>query len=612
MSSDRIENADANLASLVAAKRELGVDRLLLQIHDASFPSDPDEDCGRGSPYSRGAERLFQFARQLGFDGIQLGPRGKTPRGNPSPYEGTLFSRNPLNLPLARLVEQGRIRRETFEAIRASIRAASNPPPQLLLEDVFQQAIDDIVLLADTSDRTAAREFLAANESWLVPDALYEALCAEHQAGWWGAWNRTPQGEFDQRLFDPRPGDEQATSKRLAALRDQNAALIENYALIQWLLTVEHQRLRSRLAQLGLVMFADLQIGLAAQDTWARRHLFLSDYKMGAPPSRTNPDGQPWGFSVFDPAKFGTLAEPGPVLQFVRKRLDQALAECDGVRIDHPHGWVDPWVYRADDPDPLHAVQNGARLFSSPDDPLHAHLRDWAIARADQIDRTEPPYADYRVHSLDESQVTRYALFFDTIVASLDAHGHSRSAIACEVLSTMPYPLRCVLQRHGLGRFRVTQKLKLDDLHDGYRVENAAPEDWIMLGTHDTATIWELAPGWCNGVAATAWGRYLATLLVPEPQRSAFAANVAGSPGELIHGLFAALLASRAQNVSVFFSDLFGLTERYNRPGVLSESNWRLRVPADFEQLYADRVQQRAALDVRGCLQLAASSSRRR
>jgi hypothetical protein len=58
---------------VVDALRLLEVRRLLLGIHDASFPSDPSEDNGSGSPCSRGGEALRAFVRALGFDGIQPG-----------------------------------------------------------------------------------------------------------------------------------------------------------------------------------------------------------------------------------------------------------------------------------------------------------------------------------------------------------------------------------------------------------------------------------------------------------------------------------------------------------------------------------------------------------
>lgn len=600
-----------NPLHMASLKSHLGIDRLALQIHDVSFPSEPEEDCGRGTPYSRGAERLFAFAARLGFDTIQLGPQGMTQRGNASPYDGTLFSRNPLNLPLARLVEEGRLSRVTFDGIRiGSATGPSQRPPYSVIFDHFQHAIAEVISRADATDRNTAREYVAANESWLISDALYGMLCQEHDAPWWGTWNRTEQGAFDQRLYHPAAGNEAAAAKRLSALRSQYAQQIEDYALIQLLLQREHQALRLRLASLKLSIFADLQVGLSPQEMWARQGLFLESYRMGAPPSRTNPAGQPWGYSVFDPHQIGTLEAPGPALRFVQGRLRNVIANYDGLRIDHPHGWVDPWVYRADDSDPFHAVQHGARLFSSPEEPDHPQLQAFAIARAAQIDRSQPRHGDHRVQSLEDEQVARYARLVDAIVAGSQALGRAVDTMACEVLSTLPYPIQRVLQRGNLGRFRVTQKANLDDPGDVYRIENAQPEDWIMLGTHDTATIWELAQRWCQSPVGTQWGRYLSTLLEPaSADRGPLEQQIASSPGELIHALFTAMVSCQARHIAIFFPDLFGLIDRYNEPGVVAEENWRLRLPTDFEQQYAERCRRGEALEITRCFEQATQRS---
>lgn len=594
--------------SVARGKLVLGVERLVLQIHDASFPADPDEDLGRGTPYTRGAARFLEWVAGLGFDAIQLGPRGKTSRGNPSPYDATIFSRNPLDLPLLKLVEQGRLSRATWESLRRSL-----PPPQdgvvpyPLVFAAYERALAEIIALAADSDRAAARAFLRQHETWLVPDALYEVLCREHGSASWREWDRTPLGQLDQRLFDPPQEREAETAARLAELRERHARAFEDYALIQWLLAEEHRRLRERLARFGLALYGDLQVGLSFQDAWVRQRLFLPGYLMGAPPSRTNPLGQPWGYAVLDPAQFGTADAPGPALAYVRARIERALAECDGLRIDHPHGWVDAWVYRSDDPDPHHAVQSGARLFSSPNDPRHPALTQFAIARPEQIDQAEPLHADGRVTNLDDEQVQRYSILVDEIVAQQAAAGHA-TAIACEVLSTLPYPVGRVMERHGLGRFRVTQKLDLANSADVYRIENAEPQDWIMLGTHDTAPIWQLAETWNGTPTAAVWGRYLAEFLAASDQRDELAREIAADPGRLINACFAAMLASRARNVVVFFPDLFGMTARYNEPGVVSERNWSLRVPTDFEAHYRQRCDRGAALDVPACVQWATQS----
>jgi 4-alpha-glucanotransferase len=61
--------------------------------------------------------------------------------------------------------------------------------------------------------------------------------------------------------------------------------------------------LHERMEGAGLKLYGDLQIGISAKDAWAYQGLFLDNYLMGAPPSRTNPEGQPWNYPVLDPAR---------------------------------------------------------------------------------------------------------------------------------------------------------------------------------------------------------------------------------------------------------------------------------------------------------------------
>ena len=72
---ERVEPIASDRPGLLReALQALGVKRFLLAIHDASFPSDPDEDIGRGAPGTAAAARLLAFVARLGFTGIQLGP----------------------------------------------------------------------------------------------------------------------------------------------------------------------------------------------------------------------------------------------------------------------------------------------------------------------------------------------------------------------------------------------------------------------------------------------------------------------------------------------------------------------------------------------------------
>ena len=71
---------------------------------------------------------------------------------------------------------------------------------------------------------------------------------------------------------------------------------------------------------------------------------------------------------VLDPAQY----EDGEAA-FLRARVDRMLERYDGLRVDHPHGLICPWVYRSEGADAHSCVQRGGRLFASPD--LRDHPR---------------------------------------------------------------------------------------------------------------------------------------------------------------------------------------------------------------------------------------------
>jgi 4-alpha-glucanotransferase len=577
-------------ALIDAALAELGVRRMLLAIHDVSFPSDPDEDIGRGSPSTAAAQRLFGFARDLGFTGIQLGPQGQTSRSNPSPYDGTIFSRHIGSISLGALrpggAFAGLVSDETLAA--APLETAGGPAHHVRAYDVVhrivEEAHDRLAAGARPDLREALARFRSQHAGWLDADALFAALCADRDGASFRHWP-----EEDARLWNPAPGEEAHSAARAAELMQLHARAIDRYALGQLLAHEEHARVRTTCSRHRLALYGDFQVGYSEADKWAHARAFLEDYVMGAPPSRTNPEGQPWNYPVLDPDQLD-----GPARTLVVARVDKAFAEYDSLRLDHPHGLVCPWVYRANADHPAEAVRTGARLFESPDLPDHPALARFAIARPEQLDRARARYSDEWVRSLTPDQITRYAILLQAIGETAERHGRVRADLSCEVLSTMPVPLQRVLERFGLGRWRVTQKADLANPRDVYRTENVEPEDWVMVGNHDTAPVFTLIRSWTPAKRAQ-WITHLTARLALSPDD---AASLAPSDGRLATAMLAELFVSRAENVSIFFADLFGIEERFNAPGTVSEENWRLRLPADFDETYArDRARERA-LDV--------------
>ena len=50
-----------------------------------------------------------------------------------------------------------------------------------------------------------------------------------------------------------------------------------------------------------------------------------------------------------------------------------------------------------------------------------------------------------------------------------------------------------------------------------------------------------------------------------------------------------------ARNVMMFFTDALGLEQIYNRPGVVDDVNWSLRVSPEYRAEHAARVREGAA-----------------
>ncbi|HEX2656818.1 MAG TPA: 4-alpha-glucanotransferase, partial [Polyangia bacterium] len=284
------------------------------------------------------------------------------------------------------------------------------------------------------------------------------------------------------------------------------------------------------------------------------------------------------------------------------------LNDFDGIRLDHPHGLVCPWVYDASDADPTAAVGRGARLRCSPNLADHPRLRALAIPTVGQISQDPgiARYADEWVRDLTEAQVTEYGLLFDVVMTAVAAAGRKQTDVVCEVLSTWPYPLRRVMERYDLGRFCVTQKADLARPEDVYRSENTSPRDWIMVGNHDTPPLWALAEAWQGSAAWSARALYLAERLAPDPTtRPTLARWIAADPRHLCHAMVADLFAAPARRVSLFFPDLFGMKAVYNRPGVVDPENWTLRLPGGFDDAYGERLQSGRALNLPLALALA-------
>src|SRR6266702_1604248 len=219
----------------------LGIRRLLVGVHDAAFPGTPEEDVGRGTPYGDGAAAFLELVAGLGFDGVQLGPQGALSPDDPSPYNGTSFSRNPVSAALAPLA-----RAEWAELLA----------PQALAEAVSR----DPATVARADHARAHR-------------AVHRALDLAF-------------GSFQRRWADASAGSELARLvAELEAFRVAQAEWLgrdarhvadagtpDRFTFVQFVVHAQHAALRRRAAALGLVVFGDLPPAWLSHGRAAQSH----------------------------------------------------------------------------------------------------------------------------------------------------------------------------------------------------------------------------------------------------------------------------------------------------------------------------------------------------
>ena len=123
-----------------------------------------------------------------------------------------------------------------------------------------------------------------------------------------------------------------------------------------------------------------------------------------------------------------------------------------------------------------------------------------------------------------------------------------------------------------------------------------------MVGNHDTQPLWKVVD-----TQGDAWRRDRAGLLALHlaadgEERERLHTELAADKRAFCKAMFTELFLAPARNISVFFTDLFGMRETYNQPGTVGAHNWTLRVPRDFRRLYAERCSRGEAFDVAACL----------
>lgn len=576
------------VSTIKKALKVLGKKNFVFIMHNGSFPSAADENTGFGTINSSTGHRFIDYAAGL-FDAIQMGPAGKTKSSDSSPYCGTIFSNNPLFVDLKELTTDkwnNILSVETFNSIvENNPNKGKNRTSYSYITKkqaiALSEAYSNFVKSGDKNLMAEFDAYKVENDSWLDKDSLYEALSIEHNTDFWPNW----KSSTDKNLFNPKSIEEKIEyAKRIEEIAKKYSKEIDEYKFIQFVLNKQSAATKKYADKKGVKMIADRQVAFSDRDCWAYQSLFLEGWCLGCPPDYFSKDGQAWGFPVIDPEKLykedGTLGEAGILMKNLFKKMFRE--NPGGVRIDHIVGLIDPWVYKSGKK-PL-PEQGAGRLYSSPE---HPELKKYAIIKEEDLDFTLTSDKEKRVKNLTEEQIKLYGRLIEKIViAAAIEEGLTKDAIVCEDLGTLTNPVAAVMKQYDLLGMRLTQFTVPTEPEDPYRCKNITERCWAMVGTHDNRPV----TLWAKSMVNTHEGylhvkNLVEDLFTEEQDKDAIIVKMTNDKDFLIETKLVELFACKAENIQIFFTDYFKMSETYNTPGTSGDKNWSLRLPDNFEEM---------------------------
>ena len=337
-----------------------------------------------------------------------------------------------------------------------------------------------------------------------------------------------PWGEWPAAL-QRRDGEELNRARRELA----DDILYRQY--LQWI--ADSQWAEARRAAGSLALFGDLpfMVSRDSADVWAHQDLFRLDASVGVPPDAFSETGQDWGLPVY---RWDVLRERG--FDWLHQRARRNAALFSGYRIDHLVGFY--------------------RTYFRPHDGGPAQF----------------------VPANEEDQIR----LGEGIVEIFRSAG---SEVTAEDLGLVPDFVRESLARLNVPGYKVQRWERRWHVEgQPFKDPRAYPEVAVVTsGTHDTvpmAAWWQHAP----------LEERQAVLAIPSIQEALTdedrAAALSQSPltPTLREALLTSLYGSSAELLILPIQDVFGWTDRINKPATVNGGNWTWRMPWTADRLTSE------------------------
>ncbi len=502
-----------------------------------------DQDLGIGD--TTALKDLIEWAANHGISLIQLLPVNEAGPDN-SPYNAiSSVALDPIYLD----VSPGAIPEVSESDFLQALAQADAARPEPLVD---YSAVRDrkLHLLAAahgqwlSADRTSQRwrqfaAFRQAEAAWLEDFCVFKF--AMQQAGH-ERWEEWPEEYRD-------PNRLRGEISKLT--EDQQDATLGFYAWLQWLAAEQWGGVKKAAQGHGLRLMGDIPIGVSrfSADVFFHQHLFDLNWCGGSPPEpafRDDPFTQHWGQNWGIPL-YRWLIHEQENFGWWRQRVRKCCEIFDVFRIDHILGFY--------------------RLYAFPWRPTANANFTW-LSHEEAAQRTGGRLPRFFEHDDHTPESRGWNLEHGDWLLRMVKNAVPGAEVIGEDLGTVPPYVRPHLAELGIAGFKIPQ----------WEESPHFPElSFATYATHDhppLRLLWESAAAH-GGEELWRLGRFAGLNLEQ---------GIPAWSEEVQWCLLSALLQSPARHAAVMPTDLFGLTDRFNVPGTVGGSNWRLRLPWPVRQ----------------------------
>ena len=288
---------------------------------------------------------LVEFARlckKMKIGLIQLLPVNDTGYESSPYFSLTAFALHPLylrigNLPEAAAAAKFKTKTAAIDREFAPVRDEANGDGSVIRFSYLKILRAKMALLreifaanaAEIEQKAAAGGGLNAwieENPWVKEYAVYRRLKEANAEKSWKEWSE----------------HREVTLEEIAAMWQDPQYRREHlfWAWLQEALDKQFGEAAKAVADMGIILKGDLPILMNDDscDVWAHPEIFIQDYSAGAPPDVYSPDGQNWGFPLYD-----WDAQEKDNFAWWRRRLAVAGKYYQAYRIDHVLGFFRLW-----------------------------------------------------------------------------------------------------------------------------------------------------------------------------------------------------------------------------------------------------------------------------